>query len=389
MTFCKRNISDSIALYKSYKSLPVAWDSLIPANHFLSREQLATTENSGIPDVNFIYAIAYKDAQPVAVAYLQLLSLSDKHLDSSQLSAWQRAAWQSIRIIARPKLLVAGHLFRHDICSFYWDNSITPYDAFLLYKDIIDATVADTCAHAVLIKDMPSDLGVYFQHHAPQYLLLRNDISMELDIPDSWNNIGDYEKALKHKYAQRFRKIRQSFAHVSIKKLTAEQVNENAEHLYQLYRQVSDKQKARLGFLSPAFLPALKRLHADSLKVWGIYDGDTMVGFLSAWVRDDVFDMFYVGFDYEKNTELQLYFNILFFSIEQAIAYRKKKLILGRTALDAKARLGCKPNYLNTFLYIRNSLVRNRVLLYQHNSSAQEGAWEERHPFKPSASSKN
>ena len=92
--------------------------------------------------------------------------------------------------------------------------------------------------------------------------------------------------------------------------------------------------------------------------------------------------MFYIVFDYSRNDSLQLYFNILFFSVEQAIRMGKKKLILGRTALEAKARIGCKPVYLSTFLYIKNPLVRNLMLRAQQSIAANEGEWENRHPFK-------
>ncbi len=93
--------------------------------------------------------------------------------------------------------------------------------------------------------------------------------------------------------------------------------------------------------------------------------------------------MFYIGFDYERNAALSLYFNILYFSIEQAIAHEKEKLNLGRTALEAKARLGCTPRYLPTFLFVRNFCIRALVNSKINMQHEQEGAWEERHPLKP------
>jgi hypothetical protein len=92
--------------------------------------------------------------------------------------------------------------------------------------------------------------------------------------------------------------------------------------------------------------------------------------------------MFYIGFDYKRNTELQLYFNILFFGVEQAILEHKPNAIFGRTALDAKARLGCKPRYQSTFAFVRNRWIRMITLRIQNNSQSQEGAWEQRHPLK-------
>lgn len=112
------------------------------------------------------------------------------------------------------------------------------------------------------------------------------------------------------------------------------------------------------------------------------YEGSEPVLFFSAWTHDEVLDMFYIGFDYSKNEERQLYFNILFFTIEEAIRLQKKKLILGRTALEAKARLGCKPKYLSTYLYIRNPIIRWVINRLHQNINSMEGEWENRHPFK-------
>ena len=169
---------------------------------------------------------------------------------------------------------------------------------------------------------------------------------------------------------------------LDIRELTIEEVWQQKETIYNLYKGVSERQTVRLGNLSKDFIPLLKQQNPDELKVWLAYEGDKPVAFFSGWAREDVFDMFYIGFDYSRNDALQLYFNILFFSVEQAIVLRKGKLILGRTALEAKARLGCKPEYLSTFLYIRNGLVRNAVARLQQQVTSGEGEWENRHPFK-------
>ena len=238
---------------------------------------------------------------------------------------------------------------------------------------------------AVLAKDIPVSLATYFQHYAPEYLLLRNDISMEMHIPAEWQSMKDYEKSLKHKYAQRFRKVRQRWNELEIRELNTAEVEEQQENIYSLYQQVSNRQQVRLGFLSKDYLPALKRENPEQLKVWMAWYEEKPVAFFSAWLHNTAFDMFYIGLDYEQNEKLQLYFNILFFAVEQGIHFNKQKIILGRTALEAKARLGCKPRYLSTFLYIRNSMVRQVITGLQKRIHSQEGEWENRHPFKEPA----
>jgi hypothetical protein len=222
----------------------------------------------------------------------------------------------------------------------------------------------------------------HFLHGAPDYMMLRNDSSMQMVVPDTWHTITDYEKSLKHKYAQRFRKVRQSWAALEVKELSEEEVYASAARIYTLYRKVTEHQPVRMGLLNEAFIPALKSFYGAQLKVWGIYEGGQMIAFASAWVQADSFDMFYIGFDYARNSELQLYFNILFFAIEQAILLGKSKLILGRTALEAKARVGCRPEYLNTFLHIRNPLLRGIIARLQGRLGESGSEWEQRHPFK-------
>lgn len=210
---------------------------------------------------------------------------------------------------------------------------------------------------------------------------------MQMPISDQWESVQDYEKSLKHKYAQRFRKLRQAWASLTIKPLDANDVARESEAIFSLYSQVTEHQQVRMGLLSKEFIPVLKNSHPEKLAIWGIYEGDKMIAFTSAWVQEDSYDMFYIGFDYERNNEFQLYFNILFFAIEQAILLKKSELILGRTALEAKARLGCRPVYLNTFLHIRNPMLWRIVAMLQSKLGESGTEWEQRHPFKPGSGS--
>jgi hypothetical protein len=372
----------SLKYYASLNDLPQSWNDFLPDGHYLKTEQLAISEHAALPDISHVYIFICRQDKPAAAASFQVLRLQPQHLNEATVKPYQSLLWKSYTRLVRPVLLVAGHLFRHDICSYYWDNSLSDFEAFSYYQKAIEQALCRTCAAAVLVKDVNEQLVTYFQHFAPEYFMLRNDVSMEMDLPGSWSRMTDYEHALRHKYAQRYRKIRQSWQGLSVKELSLEDVRNKKQELFRLYEQVSLKQQVRLGFLSPDYLVMLKEKNDSTLKVWSVIADNEIVAFFSAWVSDNALDMFYIGFDYEKNNELQLYFNMLFFGLEQAIVLRREKLILGRTALDAKARMGCRPRYLNTFLLISNSLLRKQVLRLQKKASSGEGEWEQKHPFK-------
>ncbi len=386
MNFCRNKSEVTVQLFDRTKDILPVWNEILPTNHFLQTAHLNIYEQAELPDISYLYALVWVNKEAVAAAYFQVINIRKYHLNTFELNSYQKLGWQLFANFSRTKLLVSGHLFRHDICSFYWRGNCSMFDVFNMYKLAIVAAQKKACTQAVLVKDVNNDLTPYFQHYAPDFLQLRNDISMEFQLPFTWKNMNDYEQSLKHKYAQRYRKIRNAWCGLTITELTVDETENNKKTLYDLYMQVSDKQSVRLGNLTQKYLPLLKKKHPDELRIWMVKEQEKPVAFLSAWVHPYAFDMFYIGFDYEQNERLQLYFNILFFSMEQTITIGKKKLILGRTALEAKARLGCSPRYLSTYLSIRNPLVRKVIFQLQQNISSKEGEWENRHPFKISTS---
>lgn len=370
-----------IKQYSHSGQLPAEWDRFVPEGHFLGRKQLAITESASLPDLDFLYMLVLVQNKPVFAAAFQVLQLNAGHVNKQMAGTVNHLVWSLFTTVRRPKLLVSGHLFRHDVTSICADRQLSLYDVYVYYKRCLAAALKASCASALLIKDMPPQLATYFNNYDPQYIQVRNDICMSMDIPAAWTSIADYEKALKHKYAQRYRKLRQPWKELQVKELSHEEATRNKQGLYRLYLEVANKQQVRIGLLSEDFLPLLKQHHPE-LKIWGIYKEDALIGFFSAWVRAGAFDMFYIGFDYEWNRQYHLYFNILYLAIEQAIHYRKPKLLLGRTALDAKARLGCKPHHQSTFVYISSGFIRTRVMQAQKKTLETEGDWESKHPLK-------
>ena len=382
MNFCRNKSNVTVQLFEHTDKIPSVWNEILPTQHFLQTKHLGIYEQAKLPDVSYLYALVFVDDEAVAASYFQVLNIGEHHLNTNGFSGFQQLIWKAFAKLSGTKLLVSGHLFRHDICAFFWREGCSLFDVFNMFQQSINAAQKKAGTQAVLVKDVNTALTPYFNHYAPDFLQLRNDISMEMELPFHWKKMNEYEQALKHKYAQRFRKIRSAWNELTVQELNTEETETNKKTLFDLYAHVSDKQTVRLGNLTPDYLPLLKRNHPEELRIWLVKEKEKPVAFFSAWVHPFAFDMFYIGFDYEQNERLQLYFNILFFSVEQCIAFGKKRLILGRTALEAKARLGCSPKYLSTYVFIKNPLVRKVIFQLQQNISSKEGEWENRHPFK-------
>lgn len=371
-----------VNIYADAAEFPTGWDAALPENHPLQQATSKARDAVLADHITPLYATVHKGEKLLLLVSFQLLRIRNPHVDTRKMKRWQRQLWEVFSRIQKPRLLVSGHLFRHDFPAIFIPENVPVFEAFKAYRQALRATARRVHADAILLKDTPEAFQPLVQHFTPQYRLLPGDVSMELAIPENWHTPGDYEKALKHKYAQRMRNIRRAGAELEIRVLDTAAVVENAATLHQLYMQVARNQPLRLGFLPEGYLPFLKRQFGELFRVWGFYENEKLLAFASAWQHPQVLDMFYIGFDYERNRERQLYFNILFSAIELGISLRVPKVIFGRTALEAKARLGAKPVYLHSFLYIRNPIARAIVDQLQASLAENEGDWESRHPFK-------
>src|SRR5690606_969674 len=110
--------------------LPAEWDDFLPENHFLKSNSLNLYEEMQLPNLSFQYAMLIENNTPVALGYFQKLKIVGQHLDSSRMTCWQSVLLEWLLKLIQPKLLISGHLFRHDIQSFYSKTE----DAFQTFK---------------------------------------------------------------------------------------------------------------------------------------------------------------------------------------------------------------------------------------------------------------
>jgi hypothetical protein len=341
-------------------------------------------EKANTANLKHYYVIIENQGQAQAFAYFQLLQVKPFHFNL-QGKRWQQLSLHLVLQWIRPTMLVAGNLFRHDVSFFqFLDDDIDDATKGKIYLDTINHLIAHTKASGLFIKDVPRNLGEFIQQD-DSYQRMPDDISMEMHLPAPWQSIADYEKALKHKYLQRYKKMRQSFSEIEVRELSHNDILRYSKEMEALYMQVTRKQMVSMGILNHQFFEFLKTVLQDDYKVCGYFIDQKMVAFSSAIVHDAEYDMNYIGFDYAVNQSHHLYFNILFQCLDNAIQSKCRKLILGRTALEAKAILGCEADYRYSFYKLRNGILNRFYQKVSANFRERQGdKWKERHPFKSS-----
>jgi hypothetical protein len=107
---------------------------------------------------------------------------------------------------------------------------------------------------------------------------------------------------------------------------------------------------------------------------------DDLLGFVTTLKDGETAVGYYIGFNRASNADLPIYHRLMHATIGDAMDLGCRRLSMGRTALEAKARLGARPVPLQVWIRHRqpvvNFFVRNLLQLVPHDEAP------ERNPFK-------
>jgi predicted N-acyltransferase len=234
----------------------------------------------------------------------------------------------------------------------------------VMVKDIPDAEAADAAA-----------LARY------SYRPLETDPDMVLELKPQWRNYEDYLASLNSKYRKTSRQIDKEIAAAGCRVESLADLEGHAAQLHALYLQVHEHARLRLVTLRPDFIPALSQTFRDDLRCTVIRRGDgELLGFVTTLKDGETAVGYYIGFDRATNAEVPLYFRLLQAVVDDAIKLGCRRLSLGRTALEPKARLGARPAPLR--VWIRHRIPALNVLVRGLLHAAHHDEAPERNPFK-------
>ena len=331
-------------------------------------------------DITFIYIIIEKDIAGKRVVcgkcYVQNVLFKP---DNVKLTNPFLAFLCRLFLRVRPfRLFIYGNVFAVDFPTVSFEPSlINKEDIAMLLVGINEKYKSDV----LILKDLPD----VFQPELMSSVGLEKystDLTMTMEILPEWNSMTDYTSALTKKYRKRAMKIMEKGKALSRRVLSLGEIRDRRVQIDELLNQVAKNQLVRIGILDGSYLEKYMAQFPDVFKITGIFLDDKMVGFYSRIDRGEMLEIHYIGMDYKLKESHLLYFNMLFFALEDSILEKRKQLELGRTAREAKASLGCKPEYFNDYLRINNAASRflaNRLTGFFQDEMGN--TWLGRHPF--------
>jgi hypothetical protein len=373
----------TFSVFESVKTIAEEWDAIIPAEHHLESKQLLILENAAIDDIEFRYLFIYNEnkVKPAAAVYLQLINFRSDHY---QAPLFNNIFLKEIekRVMSRGfKMVICGNLFRIDAPGIFFDPKRISASRVMKAVQLYFRSLREK-PHAIMVKDWQKSWETTWMK-SNDYRLWPNDLTMKMDIDPAWETLEDYAGSLKHKYAQRLRKSRKKLIGVDCRELSLEEIIRLAPLMEELYMEVVQRQVIRMVIPGKEYFIEMKKAFREQFRVFGYFAGDQLWAFSSNVVYKDLWEMHYIGINYQQNEKHWLYFNLMYDAIDRAIQTGKNGLELGRTAREAKAILGGKPVYFTSFIHLNGAFVNLLVRIFAGRFNKKTGDdWQLRHPFK-------
>ncbi len=381
------------------------WDDVVDGESwFFSREYLAMLERVPPSVVEPRYALISDDIGPVAAVVLQWAEVDGTRLRPlpkegddelnplrrlvDKLSRPARAAFAS-RL--RERVLVCGNLLTYGqhavaVAPDVDPDTVWPAVAEVLYR-VRRAEKLAGQAGFVLVKDIPADdnAGIA-QLEGLGYRGIETEPNMVLALDPAWKTHADYLASMASKYRSAVKNqillpIEQ--AGLAVRAFTP--AGALGARAHALYLGVHENANLRPFTLHPGYFAALAEAGGERVRFTGLFAGaaDTpqaLRGFIVTLADVDEALGYHIGFEQRPGEDLPLYLRLLHASVADAIALRARALSFGRTALEPKSRLGCKPQEMQVWLRHRqpvfNQIVR-RLVGFAHHAEAPQT-----NPFK-------
>ncbi|MCU0696339.1 MAG: GNAT family N-acetyltransferase [Myxococcaceae bacterium] len=358
---------------------PAAWDELTAHKTFLlSRRYLDALERAKVPHLSHRYVLAFDGSRPVLAMALQILDVGVDRLRPGTTRGFiEGLDTAQLEERVRQRVLVCGNLLSGGLDGVAFAEGLEPTlgwraVAEALYR-VRRAEKLNGHTNLVVVKDLTGgQVDASRALEGMSYRAMAGGPTMVLGLDPTWRTHDDYLAGMtsKHRSDVKRRIVGPlTEAGVRVTRLTVEQVRHFKHRMQALHLEVQDHASVRPITVGPDYWPAMAWLD-DVCVVHGVLRGDELLGFLLVQVMGDEVHAAQIGFSREAAKELPLYLRLLHTAVEEGIARRARRVVLGRTALEPKARMGAKP--VDTFLWVRhrvpvvNSLARGLVDLVRH-----------------------
>ncbi|WP_235298408.1 GNAT family N-acetyltransferase [Portibacter marinus] len=390
------NIIDDNLSYSAYKNLSEIseeWYSLArDLGVFFSVEFLTAVENAPPSGLENRYILVYNGSDLIGLLSCQLQSFNASESikfkpKQSLIGKVSNNVKSAFSNLINFQGIVCGSVLLTGMYAYHFIHTPDHKKQFLLAEQIMEDYRLSLNANGhrikvTFLKDFYEDKALNnYDISETAYQEFSVQPNMILHLRPEWKHYEDYLSSFQSKYRVRAKRARKKFVGVVRKELELDDIEQNSERLYQLYRNIVDHINFNLFYLHPNYFSELKRHLKNKLRLFVYYKNNEIVAFYTCIDNLTEMNAHFLGYDPEANYEHQLYLNSLYDMVELSLQYKFTNINFSRTAMEIKSSVGAEPYEMLCYLKHQNGFINSKLSRIVSSLNPTE-EWVQRKPFK-------
>ncbi len=322
-----------------------AWDSVTRrAGVFLRHDFLAALEHAPPLECAPRYVLLSDDAgRPLGAAVAQLVHVRGARAVAEDSAAVPKPMRRLVPLVDE-RALVLGNLAAWDESGLALAPDADERTVWLTLADVLHrlrrAERAQGHVNVALVKDVAVTANAAAVLRADGYAPTASGATLALDLEPGWRTLADYLGAMTSHARCAVKKTLSAVERAGfvVRSLTADEAWARVAELERLYAQVWSRADVRPLTLCGVYFASLRTRLEDDCALLALEGPTGLLGFISVLKSNDVAVAYYLGFD--RSQDAPLYHRLLVAAVEQALAWGCRRVSMGRTCDETKARLG-------------------------------------------------
>lgn len=389
------NIKDySVTVFNTIDTLgELQWNKHIAQPHILMQyDNLKMLERVHAGSMQFRYVLVKHNDATVGAMYFQIVMFHGNQLINyfpeyeagNRIMSVAETVTEKLLNLVNVPLLVSGNVFMTGENGCYFNSDIDKASRALLVRKAVDDIVKHDNVSAVLVSDLYEPKTEFDQPlKANGYHEITVESDMSIKLHEEWSNFADYVAALSSKYRVRAKKAYSlcDEAGVEVRNLTATEIENYQDDIYNLYKNVMRNADFKLAELNKNFFAAQKQQLPYNYNLYAYFVQGQMIGFISAYTFGKRMEVHYTGMDHERCKPIHLYQRMMYDMVKAGIEARVGQLHYGRTAPEIKSTIGATPSPMYGYVKHFNP-VFNYLFVRTYTANLKPKQYTFRNPFK-------
>lgn len=391
------NSNYTFTLFDKSERVPAdEWHQVVSAEDlFMDLHYLGVVEQCVHTRLQARYVVVYHKKKVIGALYFQVVDFRGeifseviqremKEQASKRLGIFEHYVEMKkddvlMRLVTNGNNLISGEY------GFRFSNTLTSEQQLEIVLQVTDVVAKEErlskTISAVLIKDYHQPLEPEWLLEEDHYLPFDVEPNLVVDLPFGTSTLDAYIGLFSKKYRNRAKTILKKRDNLRVVNLTAEETTQHEQAIYALYEQVFNNAQFKLVKLPVCYFREAKKRFGERFVMKAFFLDQQLVAFASGFIlADKSFEAHYIGLDYEFNQQYELYQNILYCLLAEAMAHNCVKVDLGRTAAEIKTTVGARAQPLHCYLKPQNAV--SKLIQKPFVKLLAPSAFTPRNPFK-------